>query len=182
VSKFKRDRRGFTLAEVLVTVAIIALLAAALVPIVAGQLRRGDVTRVSSDLAAVRTALEAFLADVRRVPLHVEHLMRPLEVADTDINGNAYPAGLRDRWAGPYLNREQLGSQKNVPTGFGGVIRDSIETTAVGGVNWATVVVDSLLVSEFNSIDLAVDGEANSSTGKLRYSAGLLRFLAVPIN
>src|SRR3954471_16043996 len=67
-------RRGFTLGEVLVTVALIAVLAAVVIPAVGSQITKGDLGRVSSDLLTLRSAMEQFIADVRRYPNSVSQL------------------------------------------------------------------------------------------------------------
>src|SRR6185503_15499778 len=55
---------GFTLAEILVALALISLMAAVLLPTVAGQLLKGDAARTAEDLNAIRSGIEQFLADV----------------------------------------------------------------------------------------------------------------------
>ncbi|MDQ6718185.1 MAG: type II secretion system GspH family protein, partial [Gemmatimonadota bacterium] len=44
-----KGRRGFTLAEVLVTLAIIAVMAAVLLPALNSQISKGDAGRLASD-------------------------------------------------------------------------------------------------------------------------------------
>ncbi|HEY6219284.1 MAG TPA: type II secretion system protein, partial [Gemmatimonadaceae bacterium] len=54
--------RGFTLPEVLVTVTIVAVLAAVMVPAVINQVSKGDVPAVGQDIDALRTAITTFAA------------------------------------------------------------------------------------------------------------------------
>src|SRR5437763_232529 len=70
----KRNRRGFTLGEVLVTVAIVAVLAAVVIPSIGSQITKGDLGRISSDLLTMRGGIEQFLSDVRRYPNSVGQL------------------------------------------------------------------------------------------------------------
>src|SRR5262249_10641835 len=61
-------RSGFTLPEVLVTVTIVAVLAAVMVPAVINQVSKGDSPAVGDDLGGLRTAITTLAADTRRFP------------------------------------------------------------------------------------------------------------------
>src|ERR1035437_10162317 len=118
--KGERNREGFTLAEMLVTIAIIALLAAVIVPAVGGALFKGDIGRVQSDLTNIRVGIEQFYSDVRRYPGGADDLSSVILAAGTDLNTTATPvaygASIVPRWKGPYINTV-AGS-----TGAGGTI------------------------------------------------------------
>ena len=62
-------RRGFTLPEILVTVTVIAVLAAVVVPAVTQYVNKGDAPASSSDIGAIRTAITGYIADTRRYPV-----------------------------------------------------------------------------------------------------------------
>ncbi len=57
----KNVRRGFTLPEILVTVTVIAVLAAVVVPAVTQYVNKGDAPASSSDIDQVRTAITGFI-------------------------------------------------------------------------------------------------------------------------
>lgn len=161
-----RVRPGFTLAEVLVVLAITAIMAAVLMPVLIKQFRKGDMGRVVGDISAVQTGVEAFAADVRRIPGDLTHLTTAISTSDADINTDAYPSGLVNRWKGPYLNKETVNGV--FPTGFGGAISSTIGLTD----NFAIVTINGLTDSELEELDVEIDGENNSSTGRLRWSGG----------
>ncbi|MEW5933086.1 MAG: type II secretion system protein [Bacillota bacterium] len=63
VAKRMRNQKGFTLVELLVVVAIIAILAAVLLPQLMGYTTKARVSRAMSDLATMRSIVEAYCAD-----------------------------------------------------------------------------------------------------------------------
>src|SRR5438552_9912404 len=84
---------GFTLAEILVALALMAVLAAVLLPTVAGQILKGDAGKTVSDLQAVRSGSEQFLADIHRYPGKYSDLTKAITTAvatHKDILSNAY--------------------------------------------------------------------------------------------
>lgn len=182
---------GFTLAEILVALALIALLAAVLLPAVAGQILKGDASRVTQDLDAVRAGVEGFLADVHRYPGKYSDLATKITtstVTHTDINGNGYPAGLVAKWGGPYVTKDTVNAA--VETGFGGTILNGFgKTLNTNGINYVTVRILGIAPSDYDRIDQQIDGSATAcpacrNNGLLRLvisTADTTKFLATPI-
>ena len=56
---------GFTLIEIMVTVAIVAILAAIALPMYSGYVQRGKIGEAIANLAAMRTNMEQFFLDNR---------------------------------------------------------------------------------------------------------------------
>jgi prepilin-type N-terminal cleavage/methylation domain-containing protein len=64
----KTVRRGFTLPEILVTVTVVAVLAAVVVPAVTQFINKGDAPATSSDIDQVRSAITGYVTDTRSYP------------------------------------------------------------------------------------------------------------------
>ena len=179
---------GFTLAEILVALALIALLAAVLLPTIAGQIIKGDASRVAQDLEGVRVGISSFVADVHRYPGKFSDMSKLITITDTDINSAVYSSGLTKQWAGPYIAKDTINSV--IPTGFGATILNGFGKAAnTNGVQYVNVRIIGIAAADFDKIDAQIDGPSTNSTqaqttGLLRFISGTtdtVRFMAVPI-
>jgi general secretion pathway protein G len=96
-----KNRKGFTLVELLVVVAIIAILAAALVPRLLGYTDRARQARAMSDLGTMKTVIEIYTADqgngVYPVPDSVGTILQ-----NGGIKWTGGTDGIKDPWGYPY--------------------------------------------------------------------------------
>ncbi len=188
-------RRGFTLPEVLVTITLIAALAAVVVPAVASQLKKGDPSRVGSDFTAIRGAVEQFLSDVRRYPGGIQQLTASITTSVAPLASTAqgnYGTADVARWKGPYLSKDSIGA---VATGYGWIFKPNFEVDTLGqtdashtngGQRYMVLKVimpvnDSLSVLQ---LDAQFD-DGNLLTGNIRYRKGTvdtLKLLVMPIS
>ena len=106
----RRGDEGFTLTEVLVTMAIIGLLATGVVLAVLPRLGDASVKRAQADIASYQTALEMYRLDHFRYPDEQDGLDALVE-APSGVDQAKYPAEgyvqqLRpDPWGNPYVYR-----------------------------------------------------------------------------
>jgi prepilin-type N-terminal cleavage/methylation domain-containing protein len=191
-------RRGFTLVETVVTVGIIAALAAVVYPTVVKQFDTADPARIAEDLGNIRTGMEAFGVNVRpQLPGDVEDLInRPIVAAgtlDSTSIGSVYTSIEQAAWLGPYVALSALptvGQTDTVAvTGFNARIINRLNTydlTAaafVGGdtvppgdptAEFVAVRIVGLSGAAFNAANQLIDGpmEADATT---RRSSGRFR-------
>lgn len=105
-----RNDDGFTLTEVLVTMAIIGLLATGVVLAVLPRLGDASVKRAQADIASLQTAMELYRLDHFRYPDEQDGL-EALVSAPAGVDASKYPAEgyvqrLRpDPWGNPYVYR-----------------------------------------------------------------------------
>jgi prepilin-type N-terminal cleavage/methylation domain-containing protein len=118
-----RTRRGFTLPEILVSITLIAVLAAVVVPTIASQVKRGDPARIGQDYVAVRGAVEQFLTDVRKYPGDFASLQTGISGVSplSGTSNAAFSTSEIARWRGPYLNRNLT------QTGYAGAVRSTFD-------------------------------------------------------
>lgn len=163
-------KNGFTLPEVLVTVAIVAVLAAVVVPTVTSQIGKGDDANFQSSVSNVRTGITAFVSDTRRFPRRLSHLYNPITGLN-DLTGNAY-GNTATRWKGPYASGSMLsGDSVALSLAF---LQDSlIDSNLVAGTSG--YVVASLLgvtsAAAVARLDTLIDGGTGADAGILQWPA-----------
>jgi prepilin-type N-terminal cleavage/methylation domain-containing protein len=115
------DRVGFTLTEVLVAVAILALLAGAAVPVTGKVLRAGRVSATKQEMAGLAKAIRAYGTDYGYSPARVKWGRFPPEnlgggayptvlgrELEEDVNGVGWDMAYRRGWNGPYIQGEDV--------------------------------------------------------------------------
>jgi prepilin-type N-terminal cleavage/methylation domain-containing protein len=100
-----RRRGGFTLVETIVTLGLLAVLAAFVVPTVIQKAGSGDPVKVASDLSGIRTGLETFRTDVNGgFPNQLRMLTNQPSIRHHFIDSvTALKQGHVVAWNGPYL-------------------------------------------------------------------------------
>ncbi len=173
---------GFTLAEVLVTIAIIAIMAAVLLPALNNQLSKGDTSRIASDLTNLQSGVQAFFSDIRQYPSTTDELVTSLNASSTDINLSSFQTSAIAAWKGPYVSRDVLSN-----TGGRASFTTAFSTTTTSSTKFLTVSISPILPAQFANLEAILDEGTTSSTsstaGSVRYSSTsqVLSFLLSPI-
>lgn len=180
--KGHKKRFGFSLAEILVAIAIVAVIAAVVIPSIGGQLRSGDESRVQQDLTSIRAGVEQFLATVRRYPNSVGHLTNVPTISLPALVGGNYVQGQISRWRGPYLTKDSVSALK---TGFDATILTQFDTLTKEGILYLRIKI-----AAFDSVNaLRLDQKMDDgvlSTGQIRWTidtatADTLFYYAIPV-
>jgi prepilin-type N-terminal cleavage/methylation domain-containing protein len=124
-----RMKRGFTLIETVVTVGIVAAMAAVVIPQVAKQFDAADPTRVQNDLKNIQTAIETFFVNVKTMPGDIDDLANLIDGGgntDTSLTVaiSALPiftSSQDELWNGPYVDQSitQSDPDDEITTGYG---------------------------------------------------------------
>jgi len=109
LKKLRRsDKRGFTLIELMVVIAILALLGGMVMPRVIGRLRQAKPQKAKIDIKQIGLALDMYAADNGQYPT-TEQALRALITSPTSppepMNWNGPyvdPTAFLDPWGSPY--------------------------------------------------------------------------------
>lgn len=182
---FRRARRlleGFTLPEVLVTVSLIAVLAAVVVPAVASKVASGPPNATEQSATAMRNAVETYITDVTKAPLRPAQLFRKITATDSDITNTTYSTFYQNRWKGPYVQRDSVSFFAS--NNFGpGTILNQFRLTTLNGQQYITLVASGFASTVLAQIKSDIDASttaADSVTGLVQYKKDTLLFLLYP--
>lgn len=104
-----RNQRGFTLIEIMVVVAIIAILGATVVPLIMDRPNEARVTRAKSDIAALGAALDLYKLDNFNYPSTEQGLQALIEKPTGDPEPANWKSGgyvkklNKDPWGRDYI-------------------------------------------------------------------------------
>lgn len=94
----RQKRNAFTLVEILVVIAIIALIGSFALPTLIKNLGKAKTGLVKSKMVLIEGALDQFMLDCGRYPLDEEGLEALLLA----------PQDMEEKWAGAYMKQSQL--------------------------------------------------------------------------
>jgi prepilin-type N-terminal cleavage/methylation domain-containing protein len=154
-------RRGFTLPEVLVTITIVAVLAAVVVPAVLNQVNKGDTAGLAGDVDALRSAISNFTTDTRHYPASIEDLISAPASTDDDLFLADYGATAVNAWKGPYFPTSQSvsGTATYATTAFGLAIQNAFRAPHDTTGNFITLVFTTFPTpAQIATIDRLFDG------------------------
>ena len=163
----RRNRRsGFTLPEVLVTVAIVAVLAAMVVPAVTQQIGKGDRGQLEGTLQGLQLGVTSYVSDVRRFPRDIKQLLVQPANGDAALPSGTLNATQAAAWKGPYLQASQT-AQDSTVIGFGLFAKNQMRVDA----NYLILRIEgSTSEALFLEIDALIDKGDGQAAGLLRWT------------
>ena len=172
----KSRRSVFTLPEILVTVTVIAVLAAVVVPAVTQYANKGDAPSAKSDVLQISGAITGFASDVRYYPGSLAQLTTVITTSQTDATGaHTYSASDVNKWKGPYTPATLNASGYSMIAGYQVQVGPGLSVASawlqapIALIAGAAPVCTSVL-----QLDAAIDGTSNAgaegTTGQVQWT------------
>jgi general secretion pathway protein G len=181
----RKRRAGFTLAEVLVAVFIVAALAAVTVPTVKARLDAAKTTALSNELRTLRDAMLQFRTHVGRYPSRIRFLANaPVATSNSDPCGTAYTAANVAAWRGPYVTRYLPNTLVNYSVGDDYLVDMQVTRApaapTAGSPNFLQITVTNVEQSVANDLQADLEGDTNLGAGIIIWTGGVLTY-QIPI-
>jgi type II secretion system protein G len=133
-----QKKKGFTLVELLVVVAILAILLVALIPSVLGYSDKARDTRAAKDIRNFNTVVEAFAAANGNYPEASLDINNPDSIASVmqskGINWTGSDDGVKDPWGNPYYYDLTDNDYYTISSpGKNGILDDNDDICNIGG-------------------------------------------------
>lgn len=174
---------GLTLVEILIALAMLAVIAAVVYPTVAGQLRSGQSTALGNQLVNLRDAIAGFRENVGAYPRFLTQLTAAPVAGDDDSCATNLSAGERNAWRGPYINQSIAGP---MPVGESAVQTTLVRVpanTAVTQVGMLQIQATGVATDVFDDLEARFDGNGDPNGGTVLWTSaggGTLTF-QIPI-
>jgi prepilin-type N-terminal cleavage/methylation domain-containing protein len=158
VFRARRCRSGFSLAEVLVATALLAILAAAVVPTVMSKLAASRASAIVTEVSGLNASLQAFYKDVGDYPRFLSYLTTmPASNAATRCNPELFLPQQIASWHGPYSSRSISG---DYTTPDGVTILNQMNYTPPNGITPAYLIIslNGIPADVAQDVENAIDG------------------------
>lgn len=177
-SRPHRPRSGLTLVEILVGVAVAAILAAFVIPTVSGRLTDAAERREASDLTTLAQAINTYHDQVGAWPSTLTQLVTQPSVGDLNICGGSLAAKDVNRWLGPYVTMP-------IPsTGIvigGSTISNTLSEVTTSSPSVIQISLTNVSSATFTDIQNMLDNDASSTTGTIRWDGSSVLTYNLPI-
>lgn len=172
-----RPRAAFTLVEVLITTAMLALLAAATIPAVQTRLVVAHGNALAAELSNLSQGIQAFRSDVGVYPRYLDHLVGVTAGISENSCSNILSQQLitstqAAKWRGPYVSRPITG---NYTTSENETVDDLLQRATSGNQNYLRIEVDNVDSTVAAVVESTVDGPLGGTS----YASGTIRWSKV---
>ncbi len=174
--KSPRRRRAFTVIEILVTLGILAIVAAILIPALRPRVNDAHASGIIDSINQIRQGVHAYKEDVGWYPRSLIQLQSrpPTGLAPvTAICGQTLTsAHFTATWKGPYIAQriESFGIQVGNSTISASLAYDPLAAPVGGGLGQIVVSVSSVDRAVWEITDLAFDSQLGQSDGAVQWT------------
>ena len=163
-----RNRRGFSLMEVLTALAIIAVLTAVALPALNGKLQDSRAAALEQTFNGISQAIAEFKRATTNYPSTLSMLNTAPAATDKNICNNQFGSTVVSLWRGPYLSREITSSGIQMGDGL---IQNNLSNTLNASSTYAVLIkvtATGVESSTVGDLEADLDGNNDLSAGTIR--------------
>lgn len=166
------NRRGYTLTEVILVVAILLIIGAVIIPTISQVQKSKDIKATADALAEFAEAVQRFFLDTQHYAGFLTHFSSPITTSMRNSCSDTYPAGAVGKWAGPYVDRLWGSNAIRLEIGL---LQDSLiyvdNPQQGGGANaLQKMIITDVLVEDAEAINSRLDGDVSNTEGTIQWS------------
>jgi prepilin-type N-terminal cleavage/methylation domain-containing protein len=164
-----RSGRAFTLAEIILSIAVMGIIAMVVYPVLAIKLRGSQTSALSQTFAGLAQSIAEFKRATTRYPSSLVFLSKPPAGTDLDICNAQITTANADRWRGPYTTMVISSNGINVADA---TIAAALRPVSGVGGNPTFLMIDAAAVRTeiADELESQLDGDANGVSGVIRYT------------
>lgn len=176
-------RAGFSFLEVLVALAIVAILTAILLPAAAGRINSASSAALSQNLKLVNDGIQKFRENVGHYPSQLVQLTTKPSSGALDACGSAMTVTSTAMWRGPYLSLAVgangiLSGDMAIDNTIARTPANTTSSTVMNGILQLSVTDVPARVA--NELEATIEKGSDLSHGTIIWFAGTLTF-SIPI-
>lgn len=167
-------RRGFSLAEILIAVAIVAVVAAVVIPVTFGRIDQASINRQASTLSTLAQATMSYHDQVGMWPSSLTQLTTAPTTSSTNLCGNTMAAKDVAKWLGPYVSFPITGDISIEGNTITAALARSPSGVATAGVLQIQMIFAGPATSPpttMTSIQTLLDTDSDPATGVIRWTS-----------
>ncbi len=169
-------RRAFTLAEVLIAIAIMAIAGAVVIPALMTKIRTASTAALSQTLFALSQGVFQYRRAVTVYPPSLTYLATPPQTNTVDACGTTQIGNNANSWRGPYITRE-------IPSGGvqigDALIENALRRATSGSSTYLLIDVAGVELKVATDLESQFDtGVADPNSGAIRWTTGAISYTA----
>jgi prepilin-type N-terminal cleavage/methylation domain-containing protein len=157
----RKDRHGFTLAEVLAATVIVAILASVAIPIAQSRLTAARGVALGTELRNLGAGIRAFQKNVGKYPKNLVDLATSPSSGAADLCGTLLTPTEIAKWNGPYISRFITGDY---------IVPDN--ATIVNSMTWSSPYIRITITGLSPDVARAAEEEIDGPVVATSYSTG----------
>jgi prepilin-type N-terminal cleavage/methylation domain-containing protein len=167
-------RRGFTMAEIIIALAIMTIASVIVVPTLVSKIRSANTSALAQTLSAMNLSVFEYKKAVTVYPSALSVLSIAPTTSTVDLCGTTAIGSNANSWRGPYTTREVLST--GIRIGDAQIQNTPRRTTS--GTPYLIIDVAAVEQKVADELEAQFDATTSSTTGTIRWTTAAINYTA----